>query len=83
MCSSDLELLEFEVDLPLMEANSGTMSEDELTQQVLQWVEDGLPGEPLEAMAVHATDWLAQSGECVPPPPQTITPQRRWLGYGP
>ncbi len=57
------ELLEFEVDLPLMEANSGTMSEDELTQQVLQWVEDGLPGEPLEAMAVHATDWLAQSGE--------------------
>ncbi|MGB1587932.1 MAG: AAA family ATPase [Poseidonia sp.] len=56
------ELLEFEVDLPLMEANSGTMSEDELTQQVLQWVEDGLPSEPLEDMAVHATDWLAQSG---------------------
>ena len=55
------ELLEFEVDLPLMEADTGTMAEGELTQHVLQWVKDGLPGEPLESMAVHAIDWLSQS----------------------
>lgn len=55
------ELLEFEVDLPLLELDAGQHASSELADEVEAWYRKGLPSEPLSAMADGALDWLSES----------------------
>jgi adenylate kinase len=55
------ELLEFGIDISLLELDSSEMNTDTLGNHLLDWVEDGLPSEPLEESAVSALDWLSES----------------------
>ena len=53
------ELMEFEIDLPLLELDTtegGTVTVD----QVRAWVEEGLPSGPLTEQALGAIDWLGE-----------------------
>ena len=55
------ELLEFGIDIPLLELDAGVMDTEALAAIVQAWVEEGLPSEPLEEVAVSALDWLSES----------------------
>jgi len=61
MAGTWAELLEFEVDLPVLELNSSEHSVEELASLVLEWVEKGCQALPLSTMADSAIDWLSQS----------------------
>jgi adenylate kinase len=53
------EILEFELDLPILELDGSTTSATELMSEVLLWIEDGCPSDGVEATAAEAIDWLA------------------------
>ena len=55
------ELLEFEVDLPLLELDAGQHGSSELADEVEAWCRKGLASDPLSAMADGALDWLSES----------------------
>ena len=57
------ELLEFEVETPLLELDAGSLSSEELADRIEAWFEEGLPSPPLEELAVGALDWLGESLE--------------------
>lgn len=53
------ELMEFEIDLPLLELDS-TDDGAETAASVQAWVNEGLPSLPLTEQAVDAIDWLGE-----------------------
>jgi adenylate kinase len=53
------ELMEFEVDLPLLELDT-TEGGTATAEQVRAWVEEGLPSLPLTEQAMDAIDWLGE-----------------------
>lgn len=53
------ELMEFEIDLPLLEVDT-TGGGDATADQVRSWVEEGLPSLPLTEQAMDAIDWLGE-----------------------
>jgi adenylate kinase len=53
------ELIEFEVDLPVLEADTTTQSAEELASTVMAWLESGFKYESLEQAARDAIDWLS------------------------
>lgn len=53
------EILEFELDVPILEIDGSATSDVELMSEVLQWIEDGCPSDGVEATAAEAIDWLA------------------------
>ncbi len=55
------ELLEFELDVPVLELDAGAQDTASLLAAVIDWVADGLASEPLEEAALSAIDWLEQS----------------------
>lgn len=55
------ELLEFEIDLPVLELDSGRLDDRALSDAVQEWVTQGLPSEPLADGVLSAIDWLAES----------------------
>lgn len=55
------ELLEFELDVPVLELDAGAQDTASLLAAVIDWVDDGLVSEPLEEAALSAIDWLEQS----------------------
>ena len=54
------ELLEFEIEVPLLELDAGQHPTDELQDRITAWVADGLPGEPLADHALGSLDWLGE-----------------------
>ena len=54
-------LLEFEVELPLLELNAGELSSEALAEQVEAWCAGGLPTKPMHDLAGEAVDWLGES----------------------
>lgn len=54
------ELLEFEIEVPLLELDAGQHPTDELQERITAWVADGLPGEPLADQALGSLDWLGE-----------------------
>ena len=55
------ELLEFEVELPVLELDAGHLSSEELAGEVEAWCGEGLPSQSIEDGAVDAIDWLGES----------------------
>ena len=55
------ELLEFEVELPVLELDAGQLSSEELAGEVEGWCGEGLPSQSMEDGAVDAIDWLGES----------------------
>ena len=55
------ELLEFEVELPVLELDAGHHSTEELAGEVEAWCGEGLPSQSIEDGAVDAIDWLGES----------------------
>jgi len=55
------ELLEFEVELPLLELDAGRLSSEELAGQVEVWCAEGRPTKPMRELADEAVDWLGES----------------------
>ena len=53
------EILEFELDVPILEIDGSATSDVELMSEVLHWIEDGCPSDGVEATAAEAIDWLA------------------------
>ena len=54
------ELVEFEVDLPLLELDATTDDEQALSGRVNAWVEGGLEGAPLMEQVSDSIDWLGE-----------------------
>ncbi len=55
------ELMEFEIERPLLELDAGMMTIAELGKRVTAWVEAGLSGPSTAEHAAAAIDWLAES----------------------
>lgn len=55
------ELLEFEIEVPLLELRAGQQTTEELGAQVMAWVEQGMPSESVADQALGAIDWLGES----------------------
>ena len=55
------ELLEFEVELPVLELDAGQLSSEKLAGEVEAWCAKGLPAQRVEDQAVDAIDWLGES----------------------
>ena len=55
------ELMEFEIERPLLELDAGSMTIAELGKRVTAWVEAGLSGPSTAEHAAAAIDWLAES----------------------
>jgi adenylate kinase len=55
------ELLEFEVELPLLELDAGRHSSEELAARVEAWCAEGLPTKPMQELADEAVDWLGET----------------------
>lgn len=55
------ELLEFEVEIPLLELDAGVMDVEEMVEEITTWVEDGIASEELTELALNAIDWLNQA----------------------
>ena len=55
------ELMEFEIERPLLELDAGSMTIAELVERVTAWVEAGLSGPSTAEQAAAAIDWLAES----------------------
>lgn len=53
------ELMEFEIDLPLLELDT-TEGGTATASQVRAWVEEGLPSRPLTEQVMGAIDWLGE-----------------------
>lgn len=53
------ELMEFEIDLPLLELDT-TEGDSGITSQIQAWVDEGLPSLPLTEQAMDAIDWLGE-----------------------
>jgi adenylate kinase len=53
------ELIEFEVELPVLEMDTTSHSAEELSATVLAWVEGGCESLPLEKAVLEAIDWLS------------------------
>ena len=53
------ELMEFEIDLPLLELDT-TKGGARAADQLRVWVEEGLPSLPLTEQAMDAIDWLGE-----------------------
>ena len=53
------ELVEFEIDLPLLELDT-TIDGDDLSGRVQAWAEEGLAALPLTEQALDAIDWLGE-----------------------
>ena len=52
------ELLEFEIEVPLLELDTTAMSAEELRESIVQWVDEGLPSASLADAASKALSWL-------------------------
>ena len=52
------ELLEFEIEVPLLELDTTALSTDELCERIVQWISQGLPSAPLADAASKAMNWL-------------------------
>ena len=55
------ELLEFEVEVPVLELNASDVPLDELAGEVEAWVSKGFPARAVKDLAVEAVDWLGES----------------------
>ena len=52
------ELLEFEIEVPLLELDTTATSADELRESIVQWIDEGLPSNSLADAASEALNWL-------------------------
>ena len=55
------ELLEFEIDVPVAEFDTASMTTEALAKAVDAWSNDGLPSADLNQQAFEAIDWLGES----------------------
>ena len=55
------ELLEFEVEVPVLELNASDLPLDALADEVEAWVSNGFPARAVKDLAVEAVDWLGES----------------------
>ena len=53
------EMLEFELEIPVLEIDASDVEGPALLSEVLDWIEAGCPCDGLEASASEAIDWLA------------------------
>ena len=52
------ELLEFELELPVLEVDATEIAASTLSAEILEWVQLGCPSDGVEALATEAIDWL-------------------------
>jgi adenylate kinase len=52
------ELLEFEVEAPVLEVETTHAAPDALAVDIVAWLADGCPSPPLDERAIAAVDWL-------------------------
>jgi len=52
------ELLEFEVEAPVLEVETTDAPVDALAENVLAWLAEGCPSSSVEERAIAAVDWL-------------------------
>ena len=52
------ELLEFELELPVLEVDATETAASTLSAEILEWVQFGCPSDGVEALATEAIDWL-------------------------
>lgn len=55
------ELLEFEIEVPVAEFNTASMTTEALAKAIDAWCNDGLPSADLNQQAFEAIDWLGES----------------------
>jgi broad-specificity NMP kinase len=55
------ELLEFEIDVPVAEFDTTSMTTDALVKAIDEWVNNGRPSADLNQQASEAIDWLGES----------------------
>ncbi len=55
------ELLEFEIELPVAEFDTASMTIEALGEAIDAWFIDGLPSQELHQQASEAIDWLGES----------------------
>ena len=53
------EMLEFELETPVLELNTTEATSEASTLQILEWIEAGCPADGIETAATEASDWLA------------------------
>lgn len=53
------ELVEFEVDIPILEVDTTSQSAEDAAAMVMDWLNDGCKGAPLEEAIRGAIDWLS------------------------
>ena len=52
------ELLEFEIDTPILELDTTNSSIEELQSQIVEWLNNQCPSLPLEESSSQAIGWL-------------------------
>ena len=52
------ELLEFEIEAPILELDSTSLTIEELQSQILEWVENKCPSLSLEELSSQAIGWM-------------------------
>ena len=57
------ELMEFEIELPVLEMDSSETDVDQLADDLEAWLNKNCPFEGMEAAARGALDWLAESDD--------------------
>ena len=57
------EILEFEIQTPLIELDSSALETGALVERVVDWVASQLASQPAAAQAPGAIDWLVESLE--------------------
>jgi hypothetical protein len=57
------ELMEFEIELPVLEMDSSETDVDQLADDLEAWLNKNCPFEGMEAAARGAIDWLAESDD--------------------
>jgi len=57
------ELMEFEIEYPLLELDAGAVSTSELVKRVSAWVEGGLDSPSPGGQANAAIDWLSETSD--------------------
>ena len=52
------ELLEFEIETPILEIDTSASSDDEIQAKIVEWIEQGMPSLPLQEASSKAVSWL-------------------------
>ena len=54
------EILEFEIDIPIMEFDTTEQTSEEIFQQVSNWIDENIPDMPILEQSDNSIDWMKE-----------------------